>query len=625
MKKRTLGALALALFFALSLIAVPAAAADAPAATGAEEVIYAKLDAAGEPLSAYAVVALNGDAGESVTHYGAYTAVENLTDTSALTYEDGAVTATIPEGGRLYYQGTLESFELPWDIAIGYELDGKPIAPAELGGQSGALEMSLSVKPNGNAPGAFADEMMLQITVTLDASLCKNISAEGATVANAGGDKTLAFTVLPGAEAEYIVTADVEDFTMAGLTIAGVNYDIASAMGDTAEITDGVGQMTDAISQLSDGASQLASGAGSLRSGAGSFGSGLSTLSAGSAELVAGSEQIAGALAQISASLPSAGAGAGADAEAAAAAAAAAGMDPEAAAAAGAQSAGAGMTLDLSALAQLPAGLEQAADGLEQAGAALAQLAEGYGAAYPALAQAVEAIPEPSVSEEDIGALMALAPDNAALAALVANYQAAQTVKAVWAQASAAFEAVQDNLPALAEGVNSAAASLRQTAQQISAAMSATGGQIDLSGLLQLTSGLSQLAQSYSAFHEGLVSYAGGVDALSANWSSVYSGISSLASGAGELSDGVAALDEETSKIPELIDELTGGPAEDESADASAQASFLDGRNGDTASVQFVIMTEGISEPEAEAEPAPAEEEQGFFAELWDRIVALFT
>lgn len=607
MKKRTLGALALALCFALSLIAVPAAAADAPAATGAEEVIYAKLDAAGEPLSAYAVVALNGDAGESVTHYGAYTAVENLTDTSALTYEDGAVTATIPEGGRLYYQGTLESFELPWDIAIGYELDGKSISPAELGGQSGALEMSLSVKPNGNAPGAFADEMMLQITVTLDASLCKNITAEGATVANAGGDKTLAFTVLPGAEAEYTVTADVEDFTMAGLTIAGVNYDIASAMGDTTEITDGVGQMTDAISQLSDGASQLASGAGSLRSGAGSFGSGLSTLSAGSAELVAGSEQIAGALSQISASLPGAG------------------TDAEAAAAADAQSAGAGMTLDLSALAQLPAGLEQAADGLEQAGAALAQLAEGYGAAYPALAQAVEAIPEPSVSEEDIGALMALAPDNEALAALVANYQAAQTVKAVWAQASAAFEAVQDNLPTLAEGVNSAAASLRQTAQQISAAMSATGGQIDLSGLLQLTSGLSQLAQSYSAFHEGLVSYAGGVDALSANWSSVYSGISSLASGAGELSDGVAALDEETSKIPELIDELTGGPAEDESADASAQASFLDGRNGDTASVQFVIMTEGISEPEAEAEPAPAEEDKGFFAELWDRIVALFT
>lgn len=230
MKKRTLGALAGAFASLSASSPSPPPRRTPPPLPAREEVIYAKLDAAGEPLSAYAVVALNGDAGESVTHYGAYTAVENLTDTSALTYEDGAVTATIPEGGRLYYQGTLESFELPWDIAIGYELDGRSISPAELGGQSGALEMSLSVKPNGNAPGAFADEMMLQITVTLDASLCKNISAGGATVANAGGDKTLAFTVLPGAEAEYTVTADVEDFTMAGLTIAGVKYDIASAM-----------------------------------------------------------------------------------------------------------------------------------------------------------------------------------------------------------------------------------------------------------------------------------------------------------------------------------------------------------------------------------------------------------
>lgn len=38
----------------------------------------------------------------------------------------------------------------------------------------------------------------------------------------------------------------------------------------------------------------------------------------------------------------------------------------------------------------------------------LAALSEGYGAAYPALQQAVEAIPEPSVGEEDIAALMAL-------------------------------------------------------------------------------------------------------------------------------------------------------------------------------------------------------------------------
>ena len=220
---------------------------------------------------------------------------------------------------------------------------------------------------------------------------------------------------------------------------------------------------------------------------------------------------------------------------------------------------------------------------------------------------------------------MALAPDNAALAALVANYQAAQTVKAVWAQASAAFEAVQDNLPTLAEGVNTAAASLRQTAEQISAAMSATGGEIDLSSLLTLASGLGELAQNYAAFHEGLVSYTSGVDTLAGNWSSVYSGIRSLAGGAGELSSGVSALDAETSQIPELIGSLTGGSSgDDEDGSGSERASFLDERNTDTASVQFVIMTDGISAPEEPAGSEPVAEDLGFFENLWNKFLDLF-
>ena len=158
-------------------------------------------------------------------------------------------------------------------------------------------------------------------------------------------------------------------------------------------------------------------------------------------------------------------------------------------------------------------------------------------------------------------------------------------------------------------------------AGQMTAAMSAGGGELDLGSLMTLYSGLSELASSYSAFHEGLVSYTSGVDSLAANWGGVYGGISGLAGGAGELSDGVAQLDSETSQIPQLIDELTGGGEED---GEDERASFLDERNSDVSSVQFVIMTEGISAQEAEEEPEPAEEEKGFFAELWDRILALF-
>ena len=145
MKKRMSIVLALTLAFALCLSFVPASAAGTDGA--AEEVIYAKLDASGAVESAYAVVALNGSAGEEASHYGEYTAVENLTDTSALTYEDGRVSAALPESGRLYYKGTLESVELPWNIELGYSLDGQAVEPSELGGRSGDLEMTIDVSP----------------------------------------------------------------------------------------------------------------------------------------------------------------------------------------------------------------------------------------------------------------------------------------------------------------------------------------------------------------------------------------------------------------------------------------------------------------------------------------------
>lgn len=59
----------------------------------------------------------------------------NLSDTTPINYSDGAVTLEA-EPGRRYYEGTLSSVELPWNIEISYYLDGQEIAPAELGGKS---------------------------------------------------------------------------------------------------------------------------------------------------------------------------------------------------------------------------------------------------------------------------------------------------------------------------------------------------------------------------------------------------------------------------------------------------------------------------------------------------------
>ena len=587
MKRKFNAVLALALAVCLCLGAVPAAAASEAAFT-AEEVIYARLDATGAPKEGYAVVALNVSQAGTVTHYGDYSSVVNLSDSTPISYSEGEVTLDAA-AGRSYYEGTLSEVELPWNIEISYKLDGKAVAPEELGGASGQLEIAIKTSKNEAVAGGFYDNYLLQFTITLDADLCENVAVTGGTAANAGGSKTVSLMVLPGSDGDVGLTADVHDFRMDGMTIAAVPYDVADSLGDMSEVTDGLGQLVDAISQLSDGASQLSSGASQLRSGASQYGSGLTELAAGSAQLTEASDKIAESLAQVGSmggQLPSGG------------------------------------TVSLSSLTQLPGALRQLKAGLDQLSSGIDELSEGYSAAYTALSDAIGSIPAAGVTEEDIAALMAANPDSAALASLIANYQAAQTVKGTWEQTKAAFAAVQQNLPTFSASIAKVSASLETMSSQLEAALEPTGGSIDLGSLAQLMGGMEQLASSYAEFNEALKAYTGGVDALAENWPSIQNGINSLTSGASSLSDGTAALDEETQAIPDQLDGLLGTGDEDSEY---TPESFLDERNGEPDSVQFVISTEGIELPETGGSDEPAPAEQGFFARLWSKIVALFT
>ena len=578
MKRKLTAVLSLALIVCLCLTSVPAAAASEAKFT-AEEVIYARLDANGTPKEGYAVVALNVTGAGTVTHYGDYSQIVNLSNTTPVEYSDGKVTMEA-ETGRWYYEGTLSTVELPWNIEISYFLDGKEVSSDELGGKSGELEINIKTSKNGAVSGGFYDNYLLQFTITLDADLCENVVVTGGTAANAGSSKTVSLMVLPGSDGDVGLTAD-------GMTIAAVPYDVADSLGDMSEVTDGLDQLVDAIDQLSSGASQLSSGASQLSSGASQYGSGLTQLSEGSAQLTAASDQIASALAQIGSM---------------------GGQTPE------------GGSVSLSALAQLPSALRQLKSGLDQVASGIDQLNEGCAAAYTALAAAIDAIPAANVTEEDIGALMAANPESAALQSLIANYQAAQTVKGTWEQTKAAFAAVQQNLPTFSKSLATVSTSLETMASQIEAALTATGGSVDLGSLVQLMSGLEELAANYAECHEALKTYTGGVDSLAANWSGIQSGINSLNSGASSLAGGASTLNEETQAIPGEIDGLLGGGDEESEYEPE---SFLSEKNSDPDSVQFVISTESIEVPAEDAPDEAPAESQGFFARLWDKLTAL--
>lgn len=110
-----------------------------------------------------------------------------MTTSDAVEQSGDTVTVHVTEDGKLYYEGTMDAATaLPWVVKLTYTLDGAEISPDELGGKSGALSIRLQVSRNPDCTGSFFDDYALQVTMSLDTGLARNISAPGATVANVG-------------------------------------------------------------------------------------------------------------------------------------------------------------------------------------------------------------------------------------------------------------------------------------------------------------------------------------------------------------------------------------------------------------------------------------------------------
>ncbi|WP_455500880.1 hypothetical protein [Gemmiger sp.] len=269
----------------------PAATAEsaAPAAYEKYESVYARLTADGKASDAYVVNHFSVDKAVPIVDYGNYTSVKNLTNLDDLTDENGKVTLD-PEQGEFYYQGTLENPQLPWLFSITYKLDGQAISAEELAGKSGKLEIHFTATKNPNADPSFYDNYVNQISLTLDSDKAKNIKAAGATAADAGANRQLTFTMLPGTDGDYTITADVTDFSMSGFSIAAVPYsmDIDTDQFNMDDFTDQLDELTDAVDQLSSGTADLASGAADLAGGTGDLASGSADLASGTVDLAKG-------------------------------------------------------------------------------------------------------------------------------------------------------------------------------------------------------------------------------------------------------------------------------------------------------------------------------------------------
>lgn len=572
---------------------------DTAAMGGKDEIVYANLAPGGSVEAVYTVNHFTVTEGSEVTDYGAYESVVNLTNTDPVNLRGDTVSFQA-NTDNFYYQGNMTTTDLPWNFDISYFLDGAQMQPQDLAGKSGKLEIRIKSSQNDAVDSTFYDNYMMQISVTLDTEKCSNIDAPEGTAASAGKDTVIAYTVLPGNDADFALTADVREFEMTGVSITGMPYSMSMEFPDTDESLGDLEKLPEAISELNDGVGELASGTQDMESGAaslvnGSAGikSGLDLLSANGGKLKSGSAQIGSALSQIAAALN------------------ASGLDD----------------LDLSMLTELPAGLTQLSDGLKALSGGLSMLKDNFTPAYAALDSAIQGIPQGTLTEVEIMALIGKQTDPADAAVigqLAANYEAAQTVKGTYGAVKPAFDAVGTAIDQTTGGLGQMTSELDASIAQIEAAMAGMG---DISQLSQLVAGINALATNYAEFNAGLVGYTDGVSTLAANYGAFHSGlvafsggVDQLNEGVSELYDGTETMNDEIADLPDMIQEEIDKMKADYLPAVFDPVSFTSPKNTDTEFVQFILQCDAIQVPDA-PEEAEAEEEPETF---WDRLKALF-
>ncbi|SFL35462.1 X-X-X-Leu-X-X-Gly heptad repeat-containing protein [Gracilibacillus orientalis] len=556
-----------------------------------DEVIYSTLQPNGEELDMYVVNSFEVEEPGEYVDYGDYTNVKNLTDLTEITKESDEMSFTVSEES-FYYQGDLEGKPLPWEFDISYQLDGEEMNPEEMLGQDGHLQIEMETSANENVNQIFFENYLLQISLTLDGERYQEISAEEGTIANAGKNKQVTFTVMPEQEGNFLVEADVTDFELEGIEISAIPSSMSMDSPEIDEMTEDFETLSDATSEidngvgdLADGISELNSGVSSLEDGSGDYRDGIAKVSKGSTDLINGSESIDQALITMKNS-----------------------MDQEV------------ETGDFSAMQD---GLMQIATGLKEASTGLTTLQENYSQAYQALDKSINAIPT-NVSEEEIKKLDLSEADQKVVDKLVETYEAARTAKGTYEQVSEAFAAVEPTLNEVSSSQTDMANLLETMAEQIAAA---SEGMDIQESLKELQDGLATLSDNYKDFHAGLEEYTNGVDELSNTYQDLHNGIvelddgtNSLENGVNELHDGTTELADSTSDLPEQMqDEVDKMINEYDKSDFDAE-SFVSDKNENVQSVQFVIKTEGITKGEQEDEKEEPEEEKNF----WDRLLDLF-
>lgn len=233
-----------------------------------DESYYATLDYYGGLMDSSVVKSYLTNGQTTLTDYGSYEEVVNLTDDRTPAVQDGAVTFELGENApaRFYFEGkTARPFEeLPWTFSLSYRLNGAPILAEDLAGKTGLVEINLDVLPNPNASEYSRNNLVLTAATAFNADEILSLEAEGAELQLIGNLRTVLFLVLPGEEQHFSIKVGSDDFSFPGMvllvmpaTLAQLDQvaDLREAKEKAESSYDAINESLDAILNALDGMS----------------------------------------------------------------------------------------------------------------------------------------------------------------------------------------------------------------------------------------------------------------------------------------------------------------------------------------------------------------------------------
>ena len=220
-----------------------------------DEAYYAMTDYYGNLTDGSVVKSYRTNGIATLTDYGDYDEIINLTDGTVPARNGGMTTFRLDEKtlpGTFYFEGkTTKPFQqLPWTISMSYTLNGVPTKAEDLAGQAGVVEIRLDIVPNERASEYARNNYTLEAMTIFNQDDILSLEAPGAQVQLIGNLRAVLFLGLPGEECHYTIRVGSEDFAFGGMTFLMVPATL-SQLEEIAKLSERKDDLEDNYNKLS--------------------------------------------------------------------------------------------------------------------------------------------------------------------------------------------------------------------------------------------------------------------------------------------------------------------------------------------------------------------------------------